>query len=87
MLSKRLLLPDAKLMLLATVAMEIKEFEEAPEDEDDNEQEEDRDEDGFPFLTGDCDKTTEFLSSVSIQKDYNISDMGFFSHLADFTVC
>ncbi len=65
MLPKRLLLPDAKLMLLVTVAMEIKEFEEAPEDEDDNEEEEDRDEDGFPFLTGDCDKTTIFDLSVN----------------------
>ncbi len=58
---KRLLLPDAELMLLAMVAMEIKEFEEAPEDEDDNEEEEDRDEDGFPFLIGDCDKKTGFF--------------------------
>lgn len=77
MLPNRLMLPDAKLMLLATVAMEIKEFEEAPEDEDDNEEEDDRDEDGFPFLIGDCNKTIGFVSSVSVQKNDNISDLRF----------
>lgn len=63
MLPKRLLPPNAELPLLATVAMEIKEFEEAPEDddddEDDSEEEEDRDDDGFPFLIGDCNKMTK----------------------------
>lgn len=71
MLPKRLLPPNAELPLLVTVAMEIKEFEEAPEDEDedDSEEEEDRDEDGFPFLIGDCNKMTKlFLNSVSGQK-------------------
>lgn len=68
MLPKRLLPPNAELPLLATVAMEIKEFEEAPKDEDDNEEEEDSDEDGFPFLIGDCNKITGFLNSVSGQK-------------------
>lgn len=49
---KRLPPPNVELPLLVIVAMEIKEFEEAPED-DDSEDEEDRDEDGFPFLIGD----------------------------------
>lgn len=60
MLPKRLLPPNAKLPLMATVANEIKELEEAPEDEDESEEEEDRDEDGFPFLIGDCNKMTGF---------------------------
>lgn len=58
MLPKRLLLPDAELPLLARVAIEIREMEEAPEDEEDSEEDEDRDEDWLPFLIGDCDKMT-----------------------------
>lgn len=53
MLPKRLLLPDAELPLLARVAIEIREMEEAPEDEEDSEEDEDRDEDWLPFLIGD----------------------------------